>query len=155
MDEDQKIIQSLIESLLNKMGIDGDVAFMSGVDVPVFVIETSEAGILIGEGGKNLISLSHILRKITQKVFEEKEKEIPQFSLDVNGYYTKRINNLKEAAKMSAQRVLFFKKEIELDPMNAYERRIVHTVLGEYPDITTESVGEEGIDRRIVIKPVN
>lgn len=155
MDEDQKIIQSLIESLLNKMGIDGDVAFMSGVDVPVFVIETSEAGILIGEGGKNLLSLSHILRKITQKVFEKKEKEIPQFSLDVNGYYTKRINNLKEEAKMSAQRVLFFKKEIELDPMNAYERRIVHTVLGEYPDIITESVGEEGIDRRIVIKPVN
>lgn len=148
MSEDFNKIKLLIESILEKMGIEGSVDFTKGADSPFFIVKTNEAGILIGEGGKNLLSLSHILKKIIIKNFENP----PQFSLDINGYYTKRINDLKETAKMSAQRARFFKKEIELEPMNAFERRIVHECLGEYPDIKTESVGVEGRDRRIVIK---
>ena len=97
--------------------------------------------------------MSHILKKIAGKIFESENKEPPAFILDVNGYYSKRINNLKEMAKMGAERARFFKKEVALDPMNAFERRIVHMVLSEFTDIKTESVGIEGIDRRIVIKP--
>lgn len=148
MSEEFNKIKSLIESILEKMGIEGNVNFINGVSLPLFAIETNEAGILIGEGGKNLSSLSHILKKIIIKNFENP----PQFSLDINGYYTKRINDLKEAAKMGAQRAKFFKKDIELDPMSAFERRVVHECLGEYSDIKTESVGIEGIDRRIIIK---
>lgn len=149
MNDDHKTIKRIIEDILEKMGIEASIGFTD----TVFIIETNEAGILIGEGGKNLFSLSHILKKIINKFFESENREAPQFSLDVNGYYSKKINNLKEAAKMSAQRVIFFKKEITLDPMNAFERRIIHMVLSEYPDIKTESIGEE-TDRRIVIKPI-
>lgn len=153
MNEDYIIIKSLIESILEKMDVDASVDFVGEIDIPVFLIRTEDAGILIGEGGKNLFSLSHILKKIAGRIFEGKSKEIPAFTLDVNGYYSKRISNLKETAKMGAERARFFKKEVALDPMNAFERRIVHTVLSEYPDIRTESVGIEGRDRRIIIKP--
>ena len=51
------------------------------------------------------------------------------------------------------RRELFFKKEIEMEPMTAYDRRIVHSVLGECLDIKTESVGN-GLERRVVIKPI-
>lgn len=148
MSEDFNKIKLLIELILGKMGIEGNVNFAEGSDLPFFVIKTNEAGILIGEGGRNLLSLSHILKKIIIKNFENP----PQFSLDINGYYIKKINDLKETAKMGAQRARFFKKEIELEPMNAFERRIIHECLGEYPDIKTSSVGVEGRDRRIVIK---
>lgn len=153
MNEDYTIIKELIETLLEKMSVEAELNFIEGIEAPVFLIQTNEAGILIGEGGNNLFSLSHILKKIVSKVFENKNKEIPIFTLDVNGYYTKKINNLKETAKMGAERVRFFKKEVELDPMNAFERRVVHTVLNEYPDVKTESIGNEGRDRRIVIRP--
>lgn len=153
MNEDYITIKSLIESILEKMDIEANVDFVEGIEIPVFLIQTDEAGILIGEGGNNLFSLSHILKKMAGKIFENQNKEIPAFTLDVNGYYSKRINILKETAKMGAERVRFFKKEVVLDPMNAFERRIVHMVLSEFPDIKTESVGIEGRDRRIVIKP--
>ena len=57
-------------------------------------------------------------------------------------------------ARMHAQRVRYFKKEVEMRPMNAYDRRIVHSVLQEYPDISTQSTGE-GPDRRVVVKPLD
>ena len=52
------------------------------------------------------------------------------FLLDVNDYQMKRIEELRNIARMSAQRVIFFKKELEMEPMTAYDRRIIHSVLG-------------------------
>lgn len=153
MSENYNKIQSLIEIFLDKMGVDGMVEFTDGTGMPVFTIKTDEAGILIGEGGQNLFSLSHIVKKMANNIFKEGE-DLPEFLLDVNGYYAKKINSIKETARLGAQRVRFFKKEVELEPMNAFERKAVHEALGEYPDIKTESVGCEGLDRRIVIKPV-
>lgn len=152
MSEGYNTIKSLIENFLDKMGVEGSVEFVEASDMPVFTIQTNEAGILIGEGGQNLFSLSHVLKKIINNIF--KEEESPEFLLDVNGYFTKKINGIKETARLGAQRAIFFKKEVELEPMNAFERRAVHEALGEYPDIKTESVGYEGVDRRVVIKPV-
>lgn len=151
MSENYNTIKSLIENFLDKMGVEGSVEFVDASDMPVFTIQTNEAGILIGEGGQNLFSLSHILKKITNNIF--KEEESPEFLLDVNGYFVKKINGIKETARLGAQRARFFKKEVELEPMNGFERRAVHEALGEYPDIKTESVGVEGMDRRVVIKP--
>src|SRR3989339_329715 len=104
MNEDYQIIQSLIETILEKMGINGRIEIMEDADWPMFTVMTDEAGILIGENGQNLLSFSHILKKIAAKEFQEKNKEIPRFSFDVNGYYAKKIDDLKENSKMNAQR---------------------------------------------------
>ena len=64
------------------------------------------------------------------------------------------MEELQDIAKMHAQRVRYFKKEIIMQPMNSYERRIIHSALSAYPDIATQSVGDEP-NRRIVIKPLS
>lgn len=120
---------------------------------PVFTIKTKEAGILIGEDGKHLIALSHIVKKMAENRLKKENQEEMPFLLDVNDYQMKRIEELRNIARLNAQRVIFFKKEIEMDPMTAYDRRIIHSVLGGFPDIKTESVGD-GMERRVVIKPI-
>lgn len=147
------MVKSLLEEVLSKLTIEGQVDFCQDDNCPRFVIKTEEAGILIGEGGQHLVALSHIVKKITEAKFKNEGLEKFVFLLDVNDYQVKKIEELKNIARINAQRARFFKKEVEMEPMNSYDRRIIHSVLSEYFDIKTESVGE-GADRRVVIKPV-
>lgn len=151
MEKQKQIIKSLIESFLEKMTVRGEVEIMDSSECPQFIIRTKEAGILIGENGHNLTAFNHLLKKITENEMKRNELEKIQFFLDVNDYQAKKIEDLKNIARMSAQRVRYFKKELKMDPMNAYERRIIHAVLTEYPDIATESTGEDP-NRCVVIK---
>lgn len=153
MENQIKIILSLLEELLEKMTISGQVEQSEIDGSPVFTIKTKESGILIGEEGKHLIALSHIAKKMAENRLKKENVEEMPFLLDVNDYQMKRIEELRNIARMNAQRVIFFKKEIEMDPMTAYDRRIIHSVLGSFPDIKTESVGD-GFERRVVIKPL-
>lgn len=134
------------------MSVEGEIEVRDDGECPQFIIKTKEAGLLIGEGGQNLFALSHILKRLAESEFKKRELERIQFLLDVNGYQLKRIEELKNTARINAQRVRYFKKEISLEPMNAYERRIIHSFLTEYPDIITKSTGEDP-NRRVVIKP--
>ena len=153
MDNQIQIIKEVLDEFLNKATIEGQIDFVSDLNHPRFVIKTKNAGILIGEDGGHLLALNHLVKKISEKRLKKEGLEQIVFFLDVNDYQMKRIENIENEARMSAQRVMFFKKELELDPMSSYDRRIVHAILGEYPDIKTESVGEEPY-RRVVIKPI-
>lgn len=147
-------IKELIEAFLSKMTAEGSVEVLEKTDSFYFVIKTKEAGILIGDKGQNLLAINHLIKKMAEKVTRDSGQEPIRFILDVNDYQTKKIEELKNEARMQAQRVRYFKKDIVMEPMNAYERRIVHAVLTEYPDIKTESTGE-GLDRRVVIKTID
>lgn len=152
MEQQIKIIKSSLEAILEKMTVKGEIDVVEGSECFQFIIRTQEAGILIGENGQHLIALTHLVKKITESEFKKNNLEKIQFLLDVNDYQAKKIEELKNLARMNAQKVRYFKKEIELEPMNPYERRIIHAVLTEYPDIITESTGDDP-DRRVVIKP--
>jgi spoIIIJ-associated protein len=152
MEKQIQIIKSLIETILEKLTVTGEVEILFSDEYPQFIIRTKEAGILIGENGQNLMAFNCLLKKIAENEFKKRELEKISFLLDVNDYQTKKIEELKNLAKMNAQRARYFKKEIIMDPMNAYERRIIHTALTEYPDLETKSIGEDP-DRRVVIKP--
>jgi len=146
-------VKKIIEILLEKLNVKGEVEFMETGDGIRFLIRTYEGSLLIGENGQNLLALSHVVKKISDKVISEnKEDERIIFSLDVNDYQAKRIEDLKNQARLNAQRVRYFKKEIAMRPMTSFERRVVHAVLTECPDIMTESTGEEP-NRKVVIKP--
>lgn len=108
----------------------------------------SFVNMLIGEHGANLAALEHILKKIIKKKYGDDQK----FTLDINDYRMKRLEDLKQDVKAAAKEVRLYQKEVPLRSMSAFERRIVHLLLAEYPDIATESVGQEP-DRRVVIKP--
>ncbi|MDO8523155.1 MAG: R3H domain-containing nucleic acid-binding protein [bacterium] len=156
MNEENKqqidLIETTIKDILGHLGISYDLEFQEGGDGSWFQIKTNDAPLLIGEAGQNLAALNHVVKKIVEKKVSAGSQF--RYSLDINDYNKKRVEEIKDLARMHAQRVRYFKKEIEMRPMNAYERRVVHYVLQEYPDIATESRGD-GLERRVVIKPLN
>jgi spoIIIJ-associated protein len=107
--------------------------------------EIEDAENLVGE---TLFEIQHLLKAILKK----KTKENFYLDLDINDYKKKKIKYLQELAKSVADEVALTKQEKILDPMPAYERRIIHLILAERPDVTTESIGKEP-NRRVVIKP--
>jgi spoIIIJ-associated protein len=98
--------------------------------------------------GEILFEIQHLLKSILKK----RTKEDFYLDLDINGYKKKKIKYLEKLARQIADEVTLTKKEKILDPLPAYERRIIHLVLADRPDVTTESIGKEP-NRRIVIKP--
>lgn len=142
------MIKTIIEDILTKLTVNHRVDLIETADGYQFTIKTTEEGLLIGENGKNLISLNHIIKKIASR----KLGESVDFSLDVNDYQTKKTEELKNLARVNAQRVRYFKKEVALRPMSSFERRIVHICLADYPDIITASQGKEP-ERQVVIQP--
>ena len=71
--------------------------------------------------------------------------------MDINDFQKKRVENVRAIAHMMSERARYFKANIEVDPMSAFERRIVHEFLSDATDLTTESIGF-GPSRRVVIK---
>ncbi|MBI2024384.1 KH domain-containing protein [Candidatus Giovannonibacteria bacterium] len=149
MGEEKEKIKEIIAELLSKMEIFGEVNIFETTDNVQFQIKAHEAGLLIGEKGENLVSLNHLIKRMVEAKIGK--IEVP-YSIDVNDYQKQKAEEIKDLARLSAQRVRYFKKEIQLRPMSSYERRIVHAILTEYPDIITQSVGEEP-NRKVVIKP--
>lgn len=149
MESAEEKIKAIIETILSKMGFSCEVEILETTENIKLIIHTQEAGLLIGEAGQNLIALNHLVKRIAEKVVGATRLPL---SLDINDYQKQKAEEIKDLARMSAQRVRYFKKEITLRPMTSYERRIVHAALTEYPDIITESVGEEP-RRRVIIKP--
>ena len=105
---------------------------------------------LIGERGVNLAAFEHMLKKLVKRKHGEEYK----FTVDINDYRLRRLEHLKQDIKNAAREVRMYHREAPLRPMSSFERRIVHILLAEYPDITTESVGQEP-NRKVVIKPFN
>lgn len=136
-----------VKEFLQNMSIEARVEEGVIGDSVAFLVRTDDAGLLIGEDGQNLFALNYVLRKIIER---KTQKPDAQFIIDVNDYQRRRFDELRDRARMSAQRVRYFKKEVTLEPMSAFERRIVHMALQEYPDIETQSIGQ-GPERRVVI----
>ena len=121
------------------------------------MIETPDSSFMIGRDGETLRSLNHIVQKIVEKsipVNEGNPERGPSIFIDINGYQKKRFDNLKTIAHMMAERARYFKSNIEVDPMPAFERRIIHMFLEGAKDIKTESEGY-GPNRRVVIKYID
>jgi len=96
--------------------------------------------------------LNHLVRRILEsKLPEGSEDQGPSILIDIGGFQKKRVENVKAIAHMMAERARYFKSSIEVDPMPAFERRIIHEFLSEATDLKTESTGF-GPSRRVVIK---
>ncbi len=108
-----------------------------------------ETNILIGERGSTLSAIEYLIKRIIYKKHNDAEFK---FTLDINDYRVKRLEELKQDVKAAAKEVRLSGREVPLRPMTSFERRIVHLLLEEYPDITTSSVGMEP-ERRVLIKP--
>jgi len=111
--------------------------------------QDDSSGILIGKGGENLWAFELILRNLLQKMKKDSSWRV---SLDVNNYRTIYEEKLREFARKAAYQVALTKKPMELPPMKAKDRRVIHLEISLRSDVATESVGE-GKERHIIIKP--
>lgn len=112
------------------------------------VISSPDSAILIGERGARLMALNHLMKRITEKALNG---NTTSFTIDVNDYQKKHIDDIRAKAQMLAERARYFKSSVEMDPMSSYERMIVHAEFADAPDIETVSLGQ-GKDRHVVIR---
>jgi spoIIIJ-associated protein len=115
--------------------------------IDVFIDEPKS---LIGERGETLRSLQLVLRLMAAKKYKPEIK----LDVDVNGYKKKRTEFIKELAYQARRQVLSRGREMRLEPMSSFDRRIIHTTLAAHNDVRTESSGE-GSWRRVVVYPTN
>jgi spoIIIJ-associated protein len=154
MDETAK---GVLETLLERMGVEASVASQTrppleggGEASDIFALDVTgdDLGILIGRRGQTLASLQYIVRLI---VAHQTKARVP-IVVDVEGYKQRRYEALQALAHRMAEQVKARGRPFTLEPMMAYERRIIHLTLADDPDVTTESVGE-GEARKVVIMP--
>lgn len=111
-------------------------------------IHGGDPGKLIGRGGRTLAALEFVVNAVVNREGEEQVR----VNLDVGGYRRRRDERLKQTANKTADMVRKNGEPIELEPMSAAERRIIHMVLADVPGIRTESSGDAR-DRRVVVYP--
>ncbi|MFA6227390.1 MAG: R3H domain-containing nucleic acid-binding protein [Candidatus Paceibacterota bacterium] len=144
-------IKTLIEGLLGQLGVKFDAVEIKEDGLTgrtVFIIKSSDSGLLIGERGETFQALSHLIKRMASKGPEESSI---QFAIDVNDYQSSMVDRLKLKAIMLANRAKDLKSDVEMEPMTAYERLVIHGALTGEANIKTESAGE-GKDRRVIIK---
>jgi spoIIIJ-associated protein len=148
---DQKL-KTLVEEFLRKLAVEFEsVEFVDAHAHPFIHIRSNDSGLLIGANGETLRALNLIVRKIVTRRMGENEAP---FLLDVNGYHRRKIEELKQQAFILAERVKTFRSDVEMSPMNSYERMVVHSLFSDDSYLNTESVGE-GKFRRVVLKYIN
>jgi len=167
-------IENLIKKLIEKTTIpvskistneDKPTTFNSDDNDTTWIsVEVSQPHFFWDRGGEALFAINHLARKMIEAKIprERKTEEINDIKnmpikkglgilIDVNGFQKKHIENIHAIAHMMAERARYFKSNIEIEPMPAFERRIVHEFLSNATDLETESKGE-GFSRQVVIK---
>ncbi len=148
------LAKDVLERLLAAMGVSASVAAReqpiveadAAVAHITFDVTGDDLGILIGRRGQTLACLQYMVRLI---VSHQTKAEAP-IVVDVEGYKQRRYESLRTLAQRLAEQVEASKVPITLEPMPAYERRIIHLTLADHPEVATQSIGV-GEARRVVI----
>jgi len=148
--ENLEKLKKIIQEFFEKTSFEVELEILKPEDETIPVkIKTEEPKILIGQNGQTLIEIQRLLKAILRRRFPEEQFYI---DLDINDYKKKKAEYLRETARFLADEVVLTKKEKTLEPMPAYERRIIHLELADRKDIITQSIGEEP-ERRVAIRP--
>lgn len=147
-----KNVEEFLKEFLNKLEKDEKIEYSIKADKSgVYVsINDKNLGYLIGYRGETLYALQNVLSAIAGKKIENKVRVF----LDIESYRAKREKTLEELAEKISKTVIKTKKSITLEPMQAYERKIIHSKLQNNELVTTKSIGEEP-RRRVVISLKN
>lgn len=140
--------RKFLSGVLSSMNIDAEIHIEETKNTLNINLEGKEMGLLIGYRGETLDSLQYLVSLAINKGIEEGYKRVV---LDTEGYRKKREETLIRLADKLARKVKSYKKTVKLEPMNPYERRIIHSALQDNHYVKTYSEGEEPF-RRVVIE---
>jgi Predicted RNA-binding protein len=140
------IASDFLYTILNNMGVEADISVSEDEESIVVDINGDDIGIIIGRRGETMDSLQYLTSLVVNKSYEDYKRVI----LNVENYRQKREETLIKLANRLADKVVKYKKPITLEPMNPYERRIIHSSLQGHKYVETYSTGEEP-KRKVVI----
>jgi spoIIIJ-associated protein len=141
-------LKEIVSRLLSLMDVTVDSIDVSTGHRTVIAVQSPDSNQLVGPGGDHLRALNSVARRIAEHMYGE---EAASFLIDVNGFHEAQMEQVRENARLLAQRARLFKHDVEMGPMSAYERLVVHELFADDPEIITESQGE-GKFRHIVLK---
>ena len=151
-------LSEVLDNLLGMLLLEGSYEVEEKEEGFVVSIDTKDAGRLIGVRGESLEGLqlivSQIMSRSNSSSSKAKDTEFKRVILDVAGWRKQKEEEVRSHAQELGKQVLESGKELALEPMSAWQRRVVHMVISELSGLSSESVGE-GRDRHIVIKPID
>jgi len=139
--------KATLEKVLELLGLPATVEEHQIDDGLLLDIKTDDAGRLIGRQGQTLSDLQYIVNRL---LFQQ-DQTAPRVTVDVGGYRTLAREALIKKAKDAAEKVRRLGDIVELEPLNSFERRIVHQAIKDDPDIETHSVEVEGTEKKVIL----
>jgi len=147
---DYAAIRSFLTGLLERMGVSAEMEITPRDNGGINVNLTGSAmGAIIGRRGETLDAIQHLTNYVVNK---GTEKHL-HISVDAEAYRSKREESLTHLAEKMAEKAIKYKRSMALEPMNSYERHVIHTALQNYEGVTTSSTGVEP-NRRVVVSYV-
>ncbi|MGC8744800.1 MAG: protein jag [Verrucomicrobiia bacterium] len=142
--------KEVLEKVLNLLGFTATIEEKQTEDGLLLDVQSEDAGRLIGRQGQTLSELQYLVNRILYK----QSADSPKVTIDVANYRAQAREALIKKAKEAAEKVRKWGDVVELEPMNAYDRRIVHNTLKDDPTVETYSVEVEGTTKKaILLKP--
>jgi spoIIIJ-associated protein len=139
--------KATLETLLKHMGFEATVEESQTEHGHVLNIKSDDSGRLIGRQGQTLRDLQYLLNRMVVR----QDPAAPKVEIDIGGYREQARVALVAKAKEAADKVRRWGGVLELEPLNAYDRRLVHHALKDDPDIETQSVEVEGSDKKVIL----
>ena len=139
--------KATLEKILQLLGFTATVEEHSMEDGLLLDVKTEDSGRLIGRQGQTLADLQYI----TNRLLFQQDPAVPKIMVDVSGYRAQAREALVRKAKEAAEKVRRWGDVVELEPLNAFDRRIIHQALKDDPSIETHSVEVEGTDKKAIL----
>ena len=139
--------KAMLEQMLRHLGFEATVEEHSLDDGLLLDVKADDSGRLIGRQGQTLSDLQYLLNRM---LFQQ-DNTAPKVTVDVGNYRSQARDALLKKAKDAAEKVRRWGDVVELEPLNAFERRIVHNALKDDPDVETHSVEVEGTSKKAIL----
>ncbi len=136
-----------LEKILTSLGFPAAVEEHKMEEGVLLDVKTDDAGRLIGRQGQTLADLQYI----TNRLLFQQDANAPKVLVDVGGYRAQAREALVKKAKDAAEKVRRWGDTVELEPMSAFDRRVVHQAIKDDPDVETHSVEVDGTDKKAIL----
>lgn len=148
LDEQADAAEDFLHDVLDALDMDGEATADVDEDMIYVDVRGPEMALLIGRHGATLEALQELVRAVVSHQTQAHSRLV----IDIEGYRERQTERIERQARSVAARVRRDQRAEELEPMNSFERRLVHTALKDFEGVKTRSEGE-GSDRRVVISP--
>jgi spoIIIJ-associated protein len=139
--------KTILEEMLKHLGFEATIEEHTLEEGPLLEVKTEDAGRLIGRKGQTLVALQYL----TNRILFQKDQQAPKVLIDVANYRTQAREALIAKAKEAAEKVRRWGDIVEMEPLNAFDRFIVHHALKDDPNVETHSVEVEGTNKKAVL----